>query len=171
MRNLAVTIYSVCITFHLSQLTLHNCSDEISGTFKMSRILTNGRLCLRCDFAMPPHSVQPCLRRSPILKPLPPGVMCGHSLALGLLHHAGAFYETHWFLNTPHPHPGGKDLNRELILIVTGPNPCAASTVTDLQKGQRNYLSRHSVRRIWLLVPLLICEFDEFFNMSAQSFC
>lgn len=35
MRNLGVTIYSVCITYHLSQLMPHDCSSEISGTFKM----------------------------------------------------------------------------------------------------------------------------------------
>lgn len=121
-------------------------------------------------FLMLPQFVQPCLRTSLILKPLPHGMICKHSWALDLLHYAGSFYEVHRFLNTPRAHTRGKEPSLEFILIIIRQNPSVAPTLTDLHKGQRNFLPRLSVRRIWLIVPLLICEFDESFNISRFFF-
>lgn len=131
----------------------------------------SGGLFPKSPCAMPLRSAQSWLKTSPNLKPLPPCVMCGHLCELCFLNHAGSFYDTHWFLTIPHPSHWVKDLNWELILIIISPNPPAAPAVTDLQKGQRNYLPRVSVSSIWLLPLTLICEFDEFFNTSAWSFC
>lgn len=166
MCNLPVTINGVCVTYHFSQLMRHKCNHEISGTFKMSRFPTNGRPCLWGPFS---NAAAVCAAL-PQDKPLPHGVICKHSWALDLLHYAGSFYEINRFLNTPHPHARGKEPNLEFTLIIIRQNPSDAPTLTDLHKGQRNFLPRLSVRRIWLIVPLLICEFDESFNISRFFF-